>query len=724
MTLSQSQHAPTKTHESVLSSSQPLRGHLLLAARIAFLIEFVLCAVMTIAGIPLIPSFLRTVCQTNSCDIQLSPKQLQGLHAVGLSLPMYIDAVLIMSILAIAVTYSLALLLMWKKSDDRVAFLMACALIAVGTTGFSAGSTAFAATVPLWMLPHNILLFFQAFIYLPLYCFFPDGHFVPRWSRWVVLPIIVFFFVGIFFPYLIPHNPLTLIMSIVLGTPGGFVFVACSLIYRYRRTSAYEQRQQIRAVLFCIVIIALSQVVFALPVVFNNSLIYSAYYSIGGILVTYAIIIAHIFIVIAIMRYHLWNIDLLIRRTLVYGGLSVGVIGLYVLTVSSLGIVFQAQGNVLISLVATGFIAVVFQPLRLFLQRSASRLLFGERDDPYRVLAQLGQHLEGTITPEVMVPTLVETVARALKFPFVAISRHAEAQGATTDLEAAYGEVPDDVSLIQIPLVYQQEAIGSLVLAPRQRGEALTPPDRRLLTALAPQIGAAVHAMRLTADLKQANLALQSSREHLVTTREEERRRLRRDLHDGLGPQLSSQVLTLTAASRLLSQDVGKAESLLSDAIIHAQDAIVDIRRLVYALRPPALDDLGLVAALQEQINHYRTGGVQITLHAPESLPPLSAAVEMACYRIVQEALTNVIRHAHAQTCRVQFMVDTQVVLEVQDDGQGISPMMRQGVGFTSMRERAEELGGSFAWFAGEQGGVLVRACLPFAEERVADDTR
>jgi signal transduction histidine kinase len=271
---------------------------------------------------------------------------------------------------------------------------------------------------------------------------------------------------------------------------------------------------------------------------------------------------------------------------------------------------------------------------------------------------------------------------------------------------AAYGSPMTDP--VGLPLVYQTETVGSLLLGPRA-GESFSAADRRLLADLARQAGVAAHAVRLTAELQRA-------RERLVTAREEERRRLRRDLHDGLGPQLASQTLTLTAARKLLRHDLDTAEVLLTDAMAHAQAAISDIRRLVYALRPPALDDLGLVAALREQAAHYDASGMQITIDAPERLPSLPAAVEVACYRITQEALTNVVRHAGARTCVVTLTVSDALELAIRDDGSGLSADHRAGVGLTSMRERAEELGGTCVIAPVRDGGTCVRSRLPLAD--------
>jgi signal transduction histidine kinase len=288
---------------------------------------------------------------------------------------------------------------------------------------------------------------------------------------------------------------------------------------------------------------------------------------------------------------------------------------------------------------------------------------------------------------------------------------------------AAYGSPTAEPEAL--PLIYQREEIGRLVIAPRAPGEEFSQGDRRLLEDLARQAEVAVHAVRLTTDL-------QRSRESLVTTREEERRRLRRDLHDGLGPTLASFALRLNAARKLVRPKPEDAEEMLSRLKDQTQDTVGDVRRLVYGLRPPALDDLGLVAAISQQAESHGFvyGGysedaatmaveedrVVFSSEAPEDLLPLPAAVEVACYRIVQEALTNVARHAHAKTCHVDLSVDRAggvLELEVRDDGVGMPETRRAGVGLSSMRERAEELGGTCVVEPGPEGGTRVLARLP-----------
>jgi signal transduction histidine kinase len=242
----------------------------------------------------------------------------------------------------------------------------------------------------------------------------------------------------------------------------------------------------------------------------------------------------------------------------------------------------------------------------------------------------------------------------------------------------------------------------------------LTPADLRLLHDLAPQIAVAVQAVRLTAELRQLTTDLQQSRTQLITAREEERRRMRRDLHDGLGPTLASLTFKIDAARNLLSQDSDRADQLLEGVRQQAQEAITDIRRLVYALRPPALDELGLLSALREQAASSQHQGLQILIEAPECLPPLPAAVEVAAYRIAQEALTNVVRHAGAQQCLLSLRLRNRVLtLQITDDGKGIAPEHRIGVGWLSMQERAIELGGICTIRDTSSGGTTIQVNLP-----------
>jgi two-component system NarL family sensor kinase len=421
---------------------------------------------------------------------------------------------------------------------------------------------------------------------------------------------------------------------------------------------------------------------------------------------------------VAVLRYRLYDIDSIVSRTLVYTALTGIVVLLYLVVAVVLGEVLGRSSGVA-PLIATGVVAVVFHPLRERLQQLVNRLLYGHRDEPYAVLSKLGEQVAATLEPDAVLPSVTGTIAQALKLPYVAIELPDGAEGlagAGAVVATSGASVADQ---LRVPLVYQGETVGQLVVGARSPGEAFTVTDLRLLEDLARHAAVAVRAFRLTTDL-------QRSRERLVTAREEERRRLRRDLHDGLGPVLGGMVLQLGAVKTMFQRDPEEAAKIVDRVREEAKSAVANIRALVYQLRPPQLDELGLVGALREHASSLTSaagGGdgrneLAVTIDAPERLPELPAAVEVAAYRIVAEALTNVARHAHADGCRVRLTVADAVVLEISDGGRGLPEDYRGGVGTTSMRERAAELGGTCTITPAPGGGTLVSAHLPLQRRR------
>ncbi len=406
---------------------------------------------------------------------------------------------------------------------------------------------------------------------------------------------------------------------------------------------------------------------------------------------------------IAILRHRLFDIDIIIQRTLVYGILTTLIVGIYIGVVNGLGALFHTQPNTTGGLIATAVIAVLFQPVRHLLQRAANRLLFGQRDDPTAVLAQLAQQMETADSPADILPNLVHTIAYTLKIPHVAIWLPTSEN--QFEPVATWGESPEHVEMIA--LTFQNGMIGRLVVAPRSVNETFNHNEKQLLHTIAALTANTVRAVQLSNELGR-------SRQRIVTAREDERRRLRRDLHDGLGPQLASQTLGLDAVEQLLPTNPEKAHQLLVSLKRQAQEAISDVRRLVYALRPPALDDLGLLGALQQNATRYERGDLRFTLDVPKPLPALPAAVETAVYRITQEAMTNIVHHAQATVGTIRLAcADHHLVVEICDNGQGLSPEHRSGVGLQSMRERAAELNGQFMIESRPEGGTKVRARLP-----------
>lgn len=412
-------------------------------------------------------------------------------------------------------------------------------------------------------------------------------------------------------------------------------------------------------------------------------------------------------IAIGILRDRLFDIDVVVRRTLVYGGLSVGVVASYLAVVSVVGVVLGGQTGYGASLFATGVAALVALPLRDVLQRAVTRLLYGERDQPVLAIRRLGQRLELATDPVRAFPAIVDTVADSLRLPYVALEVIDEAGRPAVAAERGR---PSGES-VALDLGNGTEIVGRLLLGVRAGERGFRADELRLLEDLGRQAGAAIHALRLRDDLAR-------SRERLVLAREEERRRLRRDLHDGLGPSLAAIGLRAEAAGATLAHDPAEAQRLLSELGTDVQATLADVRRLVEGLRPPALDELGLVGAIRAQAARLAGDGtssaIEITVVAePLPLPELPAAVEVAAYRIVAEALTNAVRHAGARTCRVRLEAADDLAVEVVDDGRGLPRGVTHGAGLESIHARAAELGGTVRVERRRGGGTRVLARLP-----------
>ena len=345
--------------------------------------------------------------------------------------------------------------------------------------------------------------------------------------------------------------------------------------------------------------------------------------------------------------------------------------------------------------------AATIWPVGNWLRNRVNDLVYGQHDNPYALLSQLNQRLEVASAPDALLSTGAATLAATLNLPYVAI----ELEGAEAPA-TAYGEPPPrHTEIVRIPLAYRTTPLGTLYVSARRPHERLSGADMRLLLDLARQVGITLHAAQLTE-------ALQTSREQLVLAREEERRRIRNDLHDGLAPTLGSLQLQLGALRKLIRQNPDQAEAMAHDLREDLVTATAEIRQLVYALRPPMLDELGLVGA----IKHFRLPDTVISIEvtAPEPMPTLSAAVEVAVYRIASEAMHNVVKHAQAHACMVCIeVVDGQLILSVTDNGISVPEQYHTGVGFRSMQERAAELGGMCSIQPGQHGGTRVVARLP-----------
>ena len=394
---------------------------------------------------------------------------------------------------------------------------------------------------------------------------------------------------------------------------------------------------------------------------------------------------------ISVLRHRLFDIELVLSRTLTYTVLTLLVVGAYaaVLAVADRLFADRSAGGLL----AVGVVAGLAHPTYERLRRSVETLVYGFRSDPARAMRELGASADSA-DPLHVVESITASVAEALK------------------VDDVWVELPDqpvrvDDHAERVPLVHRRVRVGDLAVR-LPPGRRLDPSDTAMLHDLAGHAALLIRTAQLAAEL-------QDSRSRIVTAREEERKRLRRDLHDGVGPSLAAIVLKLDAAST--RQGRAECNALLAETRQEARDTIDEVRRLVEDLRPPAIDEVGLLAAIRQRAASLSTDALAYDVSGPASMPALPAAVEVAAFRIATEAMTNAAKHSGASRCSVRVDLNGTFALTVADNGQGAAgPPTGAGVGWTSMSERAAELGGSCTISSRTGGGLVVRAVLPLAD--------
>ncbi|MEZ0578213.1 sensor histidine kinase [Nocardioides sp. MH1] len=479
-------------------------------------------------------------------------------------------------------------------------------------------------------------------------------------------------------------NPICLFVSVA-----GLLVSMIAVVVRYRRSQGLE-RDRMRWLAWSVIAMALVLVVSAgLEVDHLNDAALFAVMALPAAAMT-----------IGIVRPGLVAIDDLLVRTLVWTVLAATILAADVAVIAVLdallGDAMQRRQVVLVVLLLS---VVLYAPLRLRLLRVVQRLLVGRRQERYDAVAGLASTLETTDEGPEQLAAVAQAVASAFGVAYVGVEVD---RGGGEKLLATYGERPAAVRLL--PISYREAEVGRLVLPARGLRSRLSARDERLLGDLVRQAATAARTSRLVEEV-------QESRERLVTAREEERRRIRRDLHDGLGPALSGVVFQLDATRMRVGSDPSAAQQELATISEQVQTIVADVRRLVHDLRPPALDDRGLVGALRQQADRLE---LPLDVQAPDLDGLLPAAVEVAAYRIVGEALTNVARHARARrACLRLELVDDTLHLELADDGVGIDAERQAGVGLVGLRERAAELGGTAEVTCPPTGGTVVRARLP-----------
>jgi signal transduction histidine kinase len=670
-----------------------------------------LALVQMVTAIPQLYGFYSAVC---AAGCTLTPNDAAVLATLGLTPGQY-ALVLILVLLPFTLAYAaVGGVIFWQSARAGttrpfalfVAFTLTLVSLSMPNNPLY-GS--WLARRDLWSLAGIAMLALNQVLLTVMLTLLPDGRLAPRW---LAVPLTLLIVLGVGSAYVLPllqpvsaPDPLRAQLIAVVWVIIALFIMGVQLV-KYRREADPQRRRQIRWCGAGVALLtggAVIRILIALllphhPLLSLSVTILEALLSLGLPVAVGA----------AVLRERLWELPVVVSRAVVYALLSASVVGLYVLLVVGLGSLLQATDAPLLAALASGTVALLVLPLRDRLQRAVNRFLYGERDDPYTVVARLGHHLERASDPHTVLQTMTETVARALKLPYVAISLH---ERAGSRVAVTYGG--ETGTTMTLPLLYGDEPLGELHVAPRGDDHELTRRDHELLGALARQAGVAIQAAQLTRELQQ-------SRERLVVAREEERRRLRRDLHDGIGPTLASLAQRIDTASYLVAEEPERTAVLLQDVKGQVRTTIADLRRVVEDLRPPVLDEFGLVAAVRDHLIPTQAHrGLAIQCIAGEPLAPLPAAVEVAAFRIVQEGLSNVVRHAQARRAVIHLLLERPglFVVEVMDDGRGLPAARRAGVGLRSMRERAEELGGTLTVHPRADGGTVVRAELPFTQQ-------
>lgn len=544
-------------------------------------------------------------------------------------------------------------------------------------------------------------------LFIPLaLVLFPDGRLLSRRWRWLVAGLVVNTVIWTATGVLDPRGGLTAEIGIpgyphwtgfeqieVLGAISGagllgsFLAALAAVVLRYRRGTEQVRRQILWLLLALLIIVVCFGLAYLLE---TESLVL-------GVLPLLLIPLA---IAIAVLRHQLLDIRLVVSRSVLYLLLTGGVIVAYLTLIALLDRTVRREVSLNSSVLATLVIALAFNPVRVWLQRLIHRAFYGARQDPVRAIAEVGAQIGSAAG----LTGVLAALCKVMRFPAAAIVVNGNQL-------SAYGELPGARHAIE--LRSGDDRLGELVVGLRSGESRVNAADEQVLSLLAAPLAVAVQAKGLADELRD-------SRERIISGREEERRRIRRDLHDGLGPVLTAVVLNADAARRLIETEPERTSALLAELRDQAIGAVEEIRRLVYDLRPPALDGLGLLGALREYaaMTSRRGDGaaLTVTVDGPAALAELPAAVEVAAYRIATEALTNVIRHSTATTAAVRLTVETDVLrLGVLDNGVNAGPEWRAGVGLNSMSERAAELGGLFE-IRYDQTGCSVDVVLPLAQ--------
>jgi len=494
----------------------------------------------------------------------------------------------------------------------------------------------------------------------------------------------------------------------MIGFPITSALAIASLVVRYRRGADRERQQLKWLVVAVILVLAAFMLQFFIPQLQNGFLLP---------LVATALPIA---VGIAVLRYRLYDIDLIINKALVYGGLAGVITVVYILLVVGLGAMIGSNQRFLLSLVATAVIALAFQPLRDRAQRLANRLVYGKRATPYEALSQFSERLSETYSNEDILERMSRILAQGTGAEraevwvragsrLVLASSSPPSNEAVSDLALKNGKLPDLQRDTVVPVSHQGELLGALAVD-RKRGESLNTVEQKLVTDLAGQAGLVLKNVGLNRELLARLEDLRASRQRLVTAQDEERRRIERDLHDGAQQHLVALRVKLGLA-RAVAEPESKVSTLIVELKQDADDALDTLRELARGIYPPLLASDGLEAALRAQIRRIP---VPVDLEL-DDVPRQPREVEGAIYFCCLEALQNVAKYAEAtRVCLLLRTKDATLAFRVEDDGKGFDPAsVPYGSGLQNIRDRLEALGGALEVTSAPGRGTAIQGSVP-----------
>jgi signal transduction histidine kinase len=574
---------------------------------------------------------------------------------------------------------------------------------------------------------------------------FPDGRFLtPRWRCAGLATLAAVTFAAVTSMFVVDPtgrlplaNPLGItalapvvpVITVVLNVIGPTLVLLGIISFglRYRRSSR-DVRQQMKWVMFAFALLPISFLLGSIaPGGFGASP--NMLSTIRDVVLFVTQVSIAVAIGIAMLKYHLYDIDVVISRTLVYGALALFITAVYVGIVVGVGTLVGSGGrpNLFLSIVATALVAVAFQPVRERLQKLANRLVYGKRATPYEVLAEFSARVAESYAGDQVLPRMAQVLAdgtgaeRARVWLRVGNSLTAAAAwpdgvGASHEKELLVpgGQLLPDLPDCDraAPVRHQGELLGALSVKKRT-GEALTPVEEKLLDDLARQAGLVLKNVGLTTDLQARLEELRGSRQRLVAAQDQERRRLERNLHDGAQQHLVAIKVRLGLAEMLAVKDPAKLKQTLAQLVADTDEALNTLRELARGIYPPLLADRGLVAALVAQVTR---ASIPVTVVA-EGLGRYSQEVEAAVYFCCLEALQNIQKYARATSAQVSFSATAiEVRFEVRDDGSGFDPATAsRGSGLQNMEDRLNALGGSLEVRSRPGHGAAVTGTVPAA---------